>query len=98
MYDDNQINIPPSFMALFVDPGRSKLNASHDETAARYELCEDLASMLSETANNMMFSLGISEQDVIERCRLGLVGEQVVVTKPEADWVIRRLIELMSWS
>ncbi len=98
MYDDNQINIPPSFMALFVDPGRSKLNASHDEIAARYELCEDLASMLSETANNMMFSLGISEQDVIERCRLGLVGEQVVVTKPEADWVIRRLIELMSWS
>ena len=42
--------------------------------------------------------LSITEQDVIERCRLGLVGEQAVVTKPEADWVIRRLIELMSWS
>jgi hypothetical protein len=53
--------------------------------------------MLTETANNMMFSLGITERDVIERCRLGLVGENAVVTEPEADWVIRRLIELMNW-
>jgi len=97
VYDDNQIDIPPSFMALFVSPGRSRPNASRDEIVARYELCEDLANMLTETANDMMFSLGITERDVIERCRLGLAGEQAVVTTLEADWVIRRLIELMDW-
>ena len=97
MYEEYQIEIPQSFLALFVEPGRTKPNASRDEIAARYELCEDLANMLTETANNMMFSLGITERDVIERCRLGLVGENAVVTEPEADWVIRRLIELMNW-
>jgi len=97
MYEEYQIEIPQSFMALFVEPGRTKPNAPRDEIAARYELCEDLANMLTETANNMMFSLGITERDVIERCRLGLVGENAVVTEPEADWVIRRLIELMNW-
>jgi len=45
----------------------------------------------------MIFSLGITERDVIERCRLGLVGEGAVVTQPEADWVIRRLVELLRW-
>jgi hypothetical protein len=53
--------------------------------------------MLTDTAGNMMFSLGIAERDVIERCRLGLTGEGAVVTVPEADWVVRRLIELLGW-
>ncbi len=97
MYEEYQIEIPQSFMALFVDPGHSKPNAPRDEVAARYEFCEDLANMLTETAGNMIFSLRITEQDVIERCRLGLIGEDAVVSEPEADWVIRRLIELMNW-
>ncbi len=97
MYEENQIEIPPSFVALFVDPGRSKPNATRMEIAGRYELCEDLANMLTETASKMLFSLGITEQDVIERCRLGLIGENAVVSEPEADWIIRRLIELMNW-
>jgi hypothetical protein len=97
MYEENQIEIPQSFVALFVDPGRSKPNATRMEIAGRYEFCEDLANMLTETASNMMFSLGITEQDVIERCRLGLIGENAVVCEPEADWIIRRLIELMNW-
>ena len=97
MCDDYQIEIPQSFVALFVDPGRSKPNATREAIAGRYELCEDLANMLTETASTMMFSLGITERVVIERCRLGLVGEHAVVSEPEADWVIRRLIELMNW-
>ena len=97
MYEEYQIEIPQSFLALFVDPGRSKLNAPREEVAARYELCEDLANMLTDTAGNMMFSLGITERDVIERCRLGLTGDSAVVSGPEADWVVRRLIELLGW-
>jgi len=97
MYEEYQIEIPQSFMALFVDPGCSKPNAPRDVVAARYELCEDLANLLTQTADNMMYSFGITERIVLERCRLGLVGEDAVVTEPESDWVIRRLCELLGW-
>ena len=97
MSDENQIEIPPSFMALFIEPGRQKPSASRDEVAARYELCEDMANMLIETASNMFFSLGVTEKSVLVRCHDGLVGENPVVTKQEADWVIRRMAELLGW-
>lgn len=98
MSDDYQIEIPQSFMALFVDPGRQKPNASRAVVADRYELCEDMASMLTETAKNMLFSLGITERDVLERVYRGLIGEGAVVTPAEAVWVVHRLAELLDWS
>ena len=97
VYEDYQIEIPASFLALFVEPGRQKPNASRDVVAARYELCEDMASMLSETAKDMVFSLGIAEQHVLLRCLGGLRGEGAVITAPEAEWVVRRLAELLNW-
>ena len=39
----NQIEIPQSFMALFVAAGRLKPSASLELVAGRYELCEDMA-------------------------------------------------------
>ena len=98
MSDEYQIEIPQSFMALFVDPGRQKPNASREVVAGRYELCEDMASMLTETAKNMLFSLGITERDVLERVYRGLVSDGAVVTQPEAVWVVYRLAELLNWS
>jgi hypothetical protein len=97
MYEEYQIEIPASFLALFVDPGRQKPNAFRDVVAVRYELCEDMATMLTETAKNMLFSLGIAEQDVLVRCLGGLRGEGAVVTAPEAGWVVRRMAELLDW-
>lgn len=47
--DECQIKIPQSFMALYVDPGRHKPSAPRDVVASRYELCEDMASMLTES-------------------------------------------------
>lgn len=98
MSDEYQIEIPQSFMALFVDPGRQKPNASREVVADRYELCEDMASMLTETAKNLLFSLDITERDVLKRVHLGLVGEGAVVTQSEAVWVLHRLGELLDWS
>jgi hypothetical protein len=95
--DSYQIDIPPSFMALYLDAGRQKPNAPRAVVAARYELCEDLASLLTETAKNMLFSLGITEQHVMERCHLGLIGENAVVSEAEAQWVVQRLAELLDW-
>ncbi len=41
--------------------------------------------------------MGITERDVLERCHRGLIGEGAVVNEAEAQWVIRRLAELLEW-
>jgi hypothetical protein len=97
MYEEYQIEIPQSFMALFVEPGRQNPNASRDVVAAGYELCEDMATMLTETAKNMFLGLGITEDAVLIQCYRGLTGAEAVVTVPEAVWVIHRLAELLEW-
>jgi hypothetical protein len=97
MYEEYQIEIPQSFMALFVDAGRTKPNAARDVVASRYELCEDMATMLTETARSMFLSLGITEDDVLIQCYRGLTGIGAVVTRPEAIWVVHRLAELLEW-
>ena len=84
-------------MALFIDPGRQKPNASRDVVAGRYELCEDMATMLMETAKDKLLSLGIAEEDVLAQCLSALTGAGAVVTEPEAGWVVRRLAELLQW-
>ena len=47
MTDESQITIPPSFIALYQEPGRTKPNAPRDVITQRYEFCEDLATMLT---------------------------------------------------
>jgi len=97
MSDESQIEIPPSFMALYLAPGRQKPSLPRAELGARYELCEDLAQMLTDTARNMEFGLGITEADVLTRCLQGLRVEPAVVTAGESTWVITRLAELLNW-
>ncbi|MBC7995432.1 MAG: ATPase with chaperone activity [Rhizobacter sp.] len=97
MSDDNQIEVPPSFIALFVEPGRIKPNASRAEIQQRYEFCEDFASMLTETAQSRLWELGITEADVLARIHAGLLAGEVGVNEAEAQWVLRRLAELLGW-
>ncbi|CAN5741219.1 hypothetical protein BH11PSE8_BH11PSE8_17960 [soil metagenome] len=97
MSDDNQIEIPPTFIALFVPPGRIKPTESREFIAARYEFCEDLANLMTEHARSMLFSLGVDESDVLERCHRGLLDAASGVSKPEAGWVVQRLAELLEW-
>jgi hypothetical protein len=97
MTDNQSIEIPPSFVALFVTSGRVKPSLTREAMGERYELCEDLANMLTEHAKTVLFDLGITEADVLERCELGLLTESSVVSAVEARWVIRRLAELLAW-
>ncbi len=97
MSDDNQIEVPPSFIALFVEPGRIKPNASRAEIQQRYEFCEDFASMLTETAQSRLWELGITEGDVLARIHSGLLAGEAGVNAAEAQWVLRRLAELLGW-
>jgi hypothetical protein len=86
MSDDSQIVVPPSFVALFVPPGRLKPVLPREQIAERHELCEDLAQMLVETAQAKRFELGITEDAV------GGVVDAAV-----ARWVTHRLAELLEW-
>jgi hypothetical protein len=97
MSDDNQIVIPPSFIALFVEPGRTKPSATKEVIYERYDFCEDMASMLTEQANAKLWELGITEADVLERIYQGLTVADVGVSVREAGWVVMRLAELLGW-
>lgn len=97
MSDGNQIIIPPSFIALFVEPGRNKPSATREHIYARYDLCEDLANLLTEQATNKLWELGITEADVLERIHQGLGDEEIGLTAQEARWVILRLAEILGW-
>ena len=97
MSDESQIVVPRSFFEVFVPPGKVKPSETREVIAARYELCEDLAQMLTDTAQSRLFELGVAEQDVLERMHQGLLADAALVTADEARWVIRRLAELLGW-
>jgi hypothetical protein len=97
MADDggSQVFVPPSFVALFVPPGRIKPTASRAEIAERYELCEDLAQMLVDTAATQRWQLGVTTADVLDRIAAGLPQTGLALSDAEAGWVITRLAELL---
>jgi hypothetical protein len=96
--DESQIVVPRSFIEVFLPPGKVKPTETREVIAARHELCEDLAQMLTETAQSRRFELGITEQDVLERMHQGLLADAALVSADEARWVIRRLAELLGWA
>jgi hypothetical protein len=98
MSDVSQVVVPPSFIELFVAPGRIKPNAPREFILERYELCEDMATMLVEPAQTRLWELGITEEDVLERIHRGLAGADAGLSAAEARWVMRRLAELLGWS
>jgi hypothetical protein len=87
MDDANQIQVPDSFLALFASRGGLRLTEPIAHVRARYELCEDLAQALTEQARLTQFQLGITEQYVLEK----------MLQPNEAQWVVRRLAELLDW-
>ena len=97
MYDHNQSQLPHSFIELFIPPGKIKPSETREVIVARYDLCEDMAQMLTEHASAKLFELGVTEQDVLERMHLGLLQDPTAVTAPEARWIVCRLAELLDW-
>jgi hypothetical protein len=95
--DDSQIVVPPAFIALYVPPGRIKPTESREFILQRHELCEDMACMLTETAQTQLWQLGITEADVLERVHRGLRGGTAGLNGAEAAWVVHRLAELLAW-
>lgn len=104
MHDDNQILVPPSFIALYSDARQRLLTPVH-ELRARYELCEDLAQHLVEQAQQLYHGGARSEEGVLQGIHAGLAGSDadgdpaadVGVTAAEARWITLRLAELLQW-
>ncbi|AMO22608.1 hypothetical protein [Ramlibacter tataouinensis] len=97
MDDFNQIEVPPSFTALFTSPSGSRLTEPMTTVRQRYELCEDLAQLLTEQASSARFKSGGTELQVLETIELGLSASESPVQPIEAGWVVRRLAELLHW-
>lgn len=94
--DENQILIPPSFEAVYRDT-RGRLTLPRGEFRARYELCEDMAQLLVERAQEVFHGQGVSEDLVLQRMQAGLAAEGSGFTADEAAWVTTRLAELLDW-
>ena len=97
MDDSNQLEVPPSFLALFTSPYGQRLSEPISVVRARYEICEDLAQVLTEQASTNLFKSNLAEGEVLERIRVALAGEESPVRPDEALWVVRRLAELLGW-
>jgi hypothetical protein len=89
--------VPLSFVALFVEPGRTRPREPREVIQQRYEFCEDLASMLVDTAKAKHWELQVAESDVLARIHDGLVAGAIEISPDEATWVSRRLAELLGW-
>ncbi|MFZ5490157.1 MAG: ATPase with chaperone activity [Thiomonas sp.] len=97
MTDESQLIVPPSFIALYLQPHRTRPSAPREVIAARYEFCEDLALMLTEHAAEIKSSLHVTDDDVLSRVWRGLRAPDSGVNAAEAQWVVNRLAELLGW-
>jgi hypothetical protein len=97
MSDDYQIEIPPSFTALYTD-ARRRLTMKLAELRQRYDLCEDTAQQLVEPGRHIHFDIGLTEDEVFGHLHGGLTGADSGLTAAEAVWVIKRLAELLDWT
>ena len=96
MSDDSQLLIPDSFIAVHSD-ARRRLTATRAVIAARYELCEDMATMLVDHCRTVHFRDGVDEDEILSRCLLGLLSSPATLEPAEAEWVVRRTAELLDW-
>ncbi len=90
--------VPHSFIEIYLSRSRTRPIAPREIIAARYDLCEDMAQMLTEHARGALLDLGITEQLVLDRIHRGLLAEGSVVSEDEARWVTFRLAELLGWT
>ena len=97
MDDSNQIDVPPSFVALFTNPSGHRLTEPMRIVRTRYELCEDMAQMLMEQAAAAHFKSGGSEAEVLRKMQAGLSAAESPVSAAEAQWVVTRIAELLGW-
>ena len=94
MDEQNQVEIPASFMAVHSRNGRPV--ATRATIEARYDLCEDMAIQTGEFCRQWHAKEELSEATILRRCHAGL-RDGNSVSAAEADWVVFRAAELLGW-
>jgi hypothetical protein len=94
--NSSQLQVPPSFAALYTDTHR-RLTLGREDLWARYEICEDLAQQLVDHGKQIHYDHGIAEDEVLARCLAGLEVAESGLSGAEAVWVVTRLAELLGW-
>jgi hypothetical protein len=97
MDDSNQIEVPPSFLALFASPTGHRLLQPMKHVRERYELCEDLAQMLVEQAETARFKSDGSERETLAKMEAALSDPGSGLEPGEVSWVLTRLAEIAGW-
>jgi hypothetical protein len=97
MSDDYQIDIPPSFFAVYTD-ARQRLSEPIAVVRSRYEVCEDLANHLVQHAQVLNHVEVPSEAEILLRIHAGLNSPDAGASRAEAQWIVRRLAELLGWA
>ena len=97
MDDPNQIEPPPSFLALYTSPSGQRLTEPLAIVRDRYELCEDMAQMLTGQASLNQAQDPREQREVLAKTQAALQGPESPVQPAEAQWVVRRLAELLAW-
>ncbi|HVE53249.1 MAG TPA: hypothetical protein VNB23_07665, partial [Ramlibacter sp.] len=82
--DPNQIEVPPSFLALYATPSGLRLTEPMSFVRERYELCEDLAQALTEQAGTAQFRSGDDETSVLRKMQAALSVDGSAVPPAEA--------------
>ena len=95
MEDENQIVVPPSFLALFQD-SRGRLREPPTVVRERYELCEDMACSLVDEARRL-YHAAPSEAGVLSGIHAALNESETGLSGAEARWVTLRMAELLGW-
>lgn len=97
MDDSHQIEIPQSFVTVYMPAGERKPGLPWPDLAARYEFCEDMAQLLTGQVPARQFDLGITENLALDSCLQGLLASPQLLNEAEARWVVCRLAELLNW-
>lgn len=95
---DSQIIIPDAFCAIYTDALRHRLTIGKEELAMRFELCEDMANLLSESTAAQWFKTGHEKAEVLEQVHAGLLVSGSVANEAEAIWVVHSIEEELGWS
>lgn len=95
-FDDQSTPLPESFLRLH-SGWRGKLLRPLAELRERHELCEDLANHLVASAQALQHDVGLSEDEVLQRCHQGLAQPEAGLAEGEPAWVVCRLAELLRW-
>jgi hypothetical protein len=94
VYEHNQVEVPPSFMALYCRHGRPFETRAFIEE--RFEACDDLAHQLGGFCSEVQAREDLPEGEVLRRCHAGLLS--MPDARPgEAGWVVARTAELLEW-